>query len=97
MNKLCHESNSECRSIHGDLGDLLHRDGCISHFKMLIGSTNPSSKEYLDNTLIGAAITEAMTEDSDTDDMLKVESNDLISAFSKELESVLDEVMASAA
>ena len=96
VNKLCHESDSEYRSIHGDLGDLLHRDGCISRYKMSIGSTYPSSKEYLDDASIGTAVTEAMTDYSDTDDMLKVESDDLISACSEAPESVLDEVMASA-
>ena len=28
IDKLYHESHSEYRSIHGDLGDLLHNDGC---------------------------------------------------------------------
>ena len=30
IDRLCHESHSECRSIHGDLRDLLHDDGCSS-------------------------------------------------------------------
>ena len=30
INRLCHESHSEYRSIHGNLGDLLHYDGCLS-------------------------------------------------------------------
>ena len=29
-NKLCHEIHSECGSANGDLGDLLHDDGCVS-------------------------------------------------------------------
>ena len=97
VNKLCHQGNSECRSIDGDLGDLLHRDGHISRFKTLIGSTNFLKKECLDDASIGTAATEAMTDVSDANDRLKVKSDNLISTFSEEPESVLDEVMASAA
>ena len=62
---------------------------------MSIGLTNTSSKEYLDEVSIDTDITEAMTDDSDIDKILKVESNNLISAFSKEIESVSNEVIAS--
>ena len=34
IDRLCHESHRECRSIHRDLGELLHDDGCSSQFKM---------------------------------------------------------------
>ena len=30
INRLCHESHSEYRSIHGNLGDLINYDGCLS-------------------------------------------------------------------
>ena len=39
INRICHESHSEDRSIHGDLGDLLHDDGYLSRFEMSVGST----------------------------------------------------------
>lgn len=42
INRLFHESHSECRSTHGDLADLLCNDGYTSRFKMPIGSTNLS-------------------------------------------------------
>ena len=42
--RLFYESHSECESIHGNLGDLLHYYGCLSRFKMFIGSTNPLRK-----------------------------------------------------
>ena len=35
IDRLCHKSHSECRSIHGDLGDLLHDDEYSSRLKML--------------------------------------------------------------
>ena len=77
IDRLFHESHSEYRSIHGDLGDLLHEDGCLSRFKMSVGSTNTLSKEYLDDASIGTAITEALTDISDTEDSLE-EENDLL-------------------
>ena len=64
-------------SIHGDLGDLLHDYGCVIRFKMSAGSTNPMRKECLDDASISAALTEASTDVSDTEDSLK-EENDLI-------------------
>ena len=95
IDRLYHESHSEYRSIHEDLGDLLHDDGCVSRFKMSVGSTNPMSKEYLDDASIGIALTEASTDVSDTEDSLK-ENNDLIKQLIEQPDAVIDEVMASA-
>ena len=58
INRIFHESHSECRSIHRDLGGLLHYDGCLSRFKMSVCSTNPLSKEYLEGASICTATTE---------------------------------------
>ena len=41
--RLFHESHIECKSIHGDLGDLLYDDGCLSRLKISVGSANPLS------------------------------------------------------
>ena len=57
---------------------------------MSTGSTNPSSKEHLDGSPIGTAITEAPTDASDAEDSLK-EENDLIKKLFKELDSVIKE------
>ena len=95
IDRLCHESHSEYRSIHGDLGDLLHEDGCLSRFKMSLGSTNPLRKEYLDDSSIGIAITEAFMDVSDTEDSLE-EENHLLKKLYEEPDAVIEEVMASA-
>ena len=34
IDRLCHESHRECRSIRRNLGKLLHEDGCSSQFQM---------------------------------------------------------------
>ena len=94
-NRLCHESDSEHRSIRGDIGDLLHDGGCLSRFKMSVGSTNPLGTEYLDDASIGTATTEASTDVSDTEDSLKIE-NSLLKKFFEELDAVIEEVISSA-
>ena len=94
INRRCNESHSEHRSIHGEIGDLLHEDGCLSRFKMSVGSTNPLSKEYLDDASIGTATTEASADVFDAEDSLK-EKNDLLENFFKEPDAVIEEVMAS--
>ena len=95
IDRLCHESHSEYRSIHGDLGYLLHEDGCLSRFKFSVGSTNLLGKEYLDDASIGTAITEALADVSDTEDSLE-EENDQLENFYEEPDTVIEEVMASA-
>ena len=62
---------------------------------MSVGSTNPLSKEYLDDASIGTATTEALTNVSDTEDSLK-EENDLIDKLFEEPDAVIEEVMTSA-
>ena len=74
-NRLCHESHSEHRSIHGNLAELL--DGYTSTFKMPIGSTNPLINECLDDASIGASATEQTTYGSGAVDSLEVD-NDLV-------------------
>ena len=94
IEKFCYESHSEYRFIYWDLGNLLHDDGCLIQFKMSVGSTNPLSKEYLDDTSIGAAITEAPTDVSDTEKTLE-EDNSLLKKLSEEPYAVIEEVIAS--
>ena len=62
---------------------------------MSSGSTNPLSKEYLDDASIGTALTEALTDVSNTEDSLEVE-NDLRKQLFEKPDAVIDEVMASA-
>ena len=73
INKIYHESFSDYRSIHRDIGYLLHNDVRAIRFKMPIDSTNPFSKEYLDDMSIGTFVTEALTDISDAEDNLEVE------------------------
>ena len=60
-NKLLYQSQSEHMSTHGCLGEVLHNDVWVSRFKMSIGSTNPLSNDFFDNSSIGIAMTEALT------------------------------------
>ena len=62
---------------------------------MSVGSTNPLSKEYLDYASIGTAITEVLTDVSDTEDSLE-EANDLLDKSHEEPDAVIEEVMSSA-
>ena len=66
VRKIHHERHSEHISVRGDLGDFLHNDGCVSYFKMSIGSTNTLIKEHLDDASIGTYMTEDLTNISDT-------------------------------
>ena len=84
MYKRFHEICTECRSTQGDLGDLLHNDGCVSRLNMPIDSTNTLDNEFLDKTSIGTAVTEALIDISDDQDNLEVENN-LINKLFKEL------------
>ena len=61
---------------------------------MSVCSTSPLSKEYLDDASIGTAMTEALTDVSDTEDGLKKE-NDLLKKLYEEPDAVIEEVMAS--
>ena len=93
-NRICHESHSQCRSIHGNLGDL-HDDGCLSRFKMPVGSTNPLRKDFLDETSIGTGTTEASTNVSDTEDSLE-EENSMLNKLFEDLDAVIGEPIGSA-
>ena len=62
INMIFYESHSKHMSIHGDIGGLLRNDGCVNQFKMTTCSTNPLSKDNLDDTSISAAATEALTD-----------------------------------
>ena len=93
INRPCHESHSGHRYTHGDLGDLLHGDGCLSRFKMSTCSTNPMGNECLDDASIGA-LNEASTDVSDTDKSLE-EKNNLLKKFYEEPDVVIEELMAS--
>ena len=63
---------------------------------MSAGFTNPMRKEYLEDASTSAALTEASTDVSDTEDSLE-EENDLIKKLFEQPDEVIDEVMASAA
>ena len=95
-NRIFYERHSEYRLIYGNLADLLYNSCCASRFKISIGSTNLLNKEYLDDILISIATTKATTDISDTRDNLEVEDN-LANELFKQLDSVIDEVIASAA
>ena len=94
INKIFYEIYNEFRSIHGDLGDLLHDNGRVSRFTMFIGSTNPLSKECPDDLLIGTAVTKDLTDVSDTEENLR-EENDLINTLFAHSKSAKDRVITS--
>ena len=75
INKLYNERNIDNRSTHRDIGDLMQNDRRMSHVKMLTWSTNPLSKNWLDNTSIVKAINEVSTNDWDMEDNVEVEIN----------------------
>ena len=62
---------------------------------MHLGFTNPMGKEFMDDSSIGAAMTESSTYASNAEDSLE-EKKYLIKKLFEQLDEVIDEVMASA-
>ena len=56
INKLFYESQSDHTYVYGCLGNLMYNDRYVSRPKISIYSTNPLSKECLDNLSIGTEL-----------------------------------------